>query len=218
MTALELCELAPSAPLRASVRRLAGFSESGSAPTERREVPLATCVIVFSLGPDLWVILGVPLQELFNRTVAIEDVLPGAALLTERLAEAQGWREREAIVASVLGGATEPAVPAAVRQAYHRIVAAGGDVRIGELAEETGWSRRHLTQRFREELGMAPKAFGRLVRFERAARRVMAGEAPADVAYACGYADQPHMNRDFRAFYGGPPGELPFVQDAAAAA
>jgi AraC-like DNA-binding protein len=40
------------------------------------------------------------------------------------------------------------------------------------------------------------------------------GETLADAAYAAGYSDQPHMNRDFRDFLGAPPSELPFVQDA----
>ena len=86
------------------------------------------------------------------------------------------------------------------------------------LAEETGWSRRHLSQRFREEIGLTPKAFGRLLRFQRAIELLREGEPLADAAFAAGYADQPHMNRDFRAFYGAPPGELPFVQDGALAA
>ena len=81
-----------------------------------------------------------------------------------------------------------------------------------------GWSRRHLAARFREELGLPPKALGRLIRVEQAVQRMRAGEPLADVAYGSGYADQSHFNRDFRELVGCAPGEFPFVQDALAAA
>jgi AraC-like DNA-binding protein len=80
-----------------------------------------------------------------------------------------------------------------------------GAVPIGELAAELGWSRRHLAVRFREELGMAPKALARLLRFERAVKRLRAGDELADLALDAGYYDQAHFNRDFRAFAGTTP-------------
>jgi AraC-like DNA-binding protein len=159
-------------------------------------------------------LLGVPLHELFNRTVALEDVLPQARELTERLANAPTWAARQAIVADALGRLTDPRpVPWEVRHAYRRLVASHGAVRVEQLARETGWSRRHLGERFRREVGLTPKAFARLARFERAVGLLRGGMPLADAAYACGYADQPHMNRDFRAFLGAPPGVLPNVQD-----
>ena len=63
---------------------------------------------------------------------------------------------------------------------------------------------------------MAPKPFARLLRFQRAVGLLRAGAPIADAAYACGYADQPHLNRDFRALAGATPREVTFVQDAAA--
>jgi AraC-like DNA-binding protein len=162
-------------------------------------------------------LLGVPPAELFNATVALEDVLPGARELTERVALEPDWRRRAAIVADVLGAGAARVAPE-VRHAHDRLVATGGAARIERLAQETGWSRRHLTARFREDVGMTPKAFARLVRFERATALLRRGAGLADVAYTCGYADQPHMNRDFRALYGAPPTAFPFVQDAAGGA
>ena len=52
---------------------------------------------------------------------------------------------------------------------------------------------------------MAPKAFSRLLRFERAAALLARGTPPAEVSTACGFFDQPHLNREFRALAGRAP-------------
>jgi AraC-like DNA-binding protein len=94
---------------------------------------------------------------------------------------------------------------------------------VDELARETGWSRRHLAERFRSEIGLPPKVAARVVRFQRVTARLQAGGADrlGELALDCGYYDQAHRNRDFRAFAGCTPTEyaagLPFVQDDAAA-
>ena len=64
---------------------------------------------------------------------------------------------------------------------------------------------------------MGPKAVARVLRFERALRLLREGRALADVAYDCGFADQPHLNREFRALGGSTPGEVTKVQDGAPA-
>jgi transcriptional regulator GlxA family with amidase domain len=83
-----------------------------------------------------------------------------------------------------------------------------GAISIGELADETGWSARHLQGRFQTEIGLSPKLAARVIRFDRARRllqsRVAAGATTdlAGVAAAAGYFDQAHLDRDFRAFAG----------------
>jgi AraC-like DNA-binding protein len=153
-------------------------------------------------------LLGVPMHELVNRVVALDDVLDGGTLL-EELAEADGWQARFARLDAELAGRLEAAPPPhpAVRAAYARLVATRGAVPVGVLAGELGWSRRHLAARFRDEVGLSPKALARLLRFERA-MELLGRRSLADVAYDCGYYDQAHFNRDFRAFAGATPGEL----------
>jgi transcriptional regulator GlxA family with amidase domain len=104
-----------------------------------------------------------------------------------------------------------------VAWSYARLAAADGRLPVTALAGEVGWSRRHLAARWRRDIGLGPKATARVLRFERALRLLREGRALADVAYDCGYADQPHLNREFRALGGGTPREVAFVQDAAAA-
>jgi AraC-like DNA-binding protein len=164
---------------------------------------------------------GVPMGELTNRVVELEDLLgPAAGELAERLAGAGDWAARldlfeRAIAARVLAA---PPVATELEWAWARLLDSGGSVPVGTLAEELGWSRRHFAARMRDELGMPPKAIARILRFERAVERLRAGEDLAALALDAGYYDQAHFNRDFRAFTGTTPtAYLPFVQDAAAA-
>jgi transcriptional regulator GlxA family with amidase domain len=98
-----------------------------------------------------------------------------------------------------------------VRYAWRTLLATGGAVPVAELARETGWSARHLDNRFRAEIGLTPKAAARVIRFDRARRllmrRVGAGGAPAlaDLAAVGGYYDQAHLAREFRGLAGLPP-------------
>ena len=164
-------------------------------------------------------ILGLPMEELTNRVVALEDVLGrGAAELVERLAEAPGWPERFALLDAALLRRVDagPAPAPEVAWSYGRLAATDGRVAVGALADEVGWSRRHFAARWRRDVGMGPKAVARILRFQRALRLLREGRPLADVAYDCGFADQPHLNREFRALGGSTPGEVTNVQDAAA--
>jgi AraC-like DNA-binding protein len=146
--------------------------------------------------------LGVPGTELTNRVVELEDVLgPPARRLVERLAGAPTWAERfDALEAAILARMREaPLLPPAVEWAWRRLRATGGGAEIGALAAEAGYSRRHLGHRFHAEVGLPPKTVARVMRFNRAVQLLRSGRELADVAYTCGYYDQPHFNRDFRA-------------------
>ena len=71
---------------------------------------------------------------------------------------------------------------------------------IGALAAEVGWSRQHLGRRFTDEFGLSPKSAARVMRFDRARHALAARPTTtsiAEVAAACGYYDQAHLNREF---------------------
>jgi AraC-like DNA-binding protein len=165
-------------------------------------------------------VLGVPAGELGNRLVALEDVLGAFATeLTERLGDTADAEERHAVAQRLLTDRLleDHETAPEVSYALARLRATRGAARVETLAAEIGWSRRHLTARFREAVGLPPKALGRVIRVEHAARRMRAGDPLGDVAYAAGYADQSHFNRDFRELVGCTPTEFPFVQDMAVA-
>ncbi|MGI8411165.1 MAG: helix-turn-helix transcriptional regulator [Solirubrobacteraceae bacterium] len=168
-----------------------------------------TLTLQFDLTPlGARQLLGVPGADLAGQVVDVADVLGDAGrVLVERLRELGSWPARFRALDGFLLERLSKATPvsADVSWAWRRLVDADGDIRIGTLVTELGCSGRHLSRRFMEEIGMTPKAYARVLRFERAMRLLTAGEEPGDVAFACGYADQPHFNREFLAMAGVPP-------------
>ena len=115
---------------------------------------------------------------------------------------------------AVAGAGPGPEVAPEVGWAWQQLLQAGGAVRVSALAAGTGWSGRHLTSRFRAEIGLTPKAAARVVRFSRArhllVKHVFAADSErrlADLAATCGYFDQAHLAREFRALAGCPPSQ-----------
>jgi len=155
-------------------------------------------------------LLGLPMVELSRRVVALEAVIgAGFTGLVDELADAPDWAGRFALLDAFLLARLSRAPPSApeLELAWARLTSTGGAISVSALASETGWSRRHLTSRFTAEIGLGPKAVGRIMRFERVTSRLRArqGAGLAEIAYDCGYADQAHLNRDFRAFAGTTP-------------
>jgi transcriptional regulator GlxA family with amidase domain len=83
-------------------------------------------------------------------------------------------------------------------------------VPIAALAGDIGWSRRHLAMQFKNEFGLRPKRFARVLRFNRAVRLMSrdGGALLADVAARAGYFDQAHFVREVHEFAGIPPRTL----------
>ncbi len=156
--------------------------------------------------------LGLPMSEVTNRVVELEDLFGAwGRRLRQDLLEAADWEAcfvlLDAVFAARIGLSRGPA-PGIV-WAWSRLSAADGQVGIGALAAELGWSRKHLIAQFREQVGLTPKTFARVLRFRRAVRLLEGEESVrwAEIAYDCGYYDQAHFNRDFREFSGLAPGE-----------
>jgi AraC-like DNA-binding protein len=159
-----------------------------------------------------YTLLAMPMDELANQAVDLGDVLgPDAGRLTERLANTAGWADRFAVLDEFLRARAEagPRPSPEVGWAWRRLSDTRGAVPVGSLAQEVGWSRRHLVTRFRQQVGLAPKTVARIIRFEGLLRRIArAGGAEwSRLAAECGYYDQAHMNRDFREFAGTTPTE-----------
>jgi AraC-like DNA-binding protein len=157
--------------------------------------------------------LAVPAGELADSHVDLESVWgPAAGELRERLCEAASPEARftllEAALVARLHRAPErhPAVPAALAA----LEAADEAVSVREIARDIGLCQRRLIQVFTTSVGLTPKRYQRVRRFQRAGELVRHAASPdwAWVALECGYFDQSHLIRDFRQFTGLSPGEF----------
>ena len=168
-------------------------------------------------------LLGMPLHELTNLSVPLEELLPGVDALAARLRDTPEWEARFDLVERFLSRRLADSTPASreLEWAWRELMRSGGRVRVRALALELGWSPRRLIDRFRDHVGLPPKAAARVIRFNRAVAALSCGTPRiAEVAAACGYADQAHLARDVRALAGVTPRDLVagnFVQDAAGA-
>ncbi|MEU0920847.1 helix-turn-helix domain-containing protein [Streptomyces cyaneofuscatus] len=160
-------------------------------------------------------VYGVPAAELAHRLVPLDELLGALGVeLVDRLRAATSWAARFAVLDESLlravgrgDGDCLYRVRPEVAEAWRRLVAAQGRVQVGAVATELGWSRRYLTERFRGEVGLSPKTFARVLRFEHAHELATARDPLpwADVATVSGYADQAHLVRDWREFTGRSP-------------
>ena len=101
-----------------------------------------------------------------------------------------------------------PCVTPEVAHIWDRLARSGGRVGIAALADEVGWSRRHLSARFGTELGLPPKQAARVLRFERASALLLHGRhSLAEISFYGGFADQAHLHREWRALAGATPNE-----------
>ena len=169
-------------------------------------------------------LLGTTAAQIAGVTLPLDALLGRiAGELVDRLRTAPTWSRRFAVLDHVLlQTLTQLDTPSPeVTFAWQRLAQTGGSIEVGSLAAEAGWSRRHLSERFRREYGLPPKTVARVMRFERSRRMLAAPSRPSlgTVAATIGYADQAHMNRDWRELAGSSPGawmaaeRLPFFQD-----
>ncbi|HUB78042.1 MAG TPA: AraC family transcriptional regulator [Bryobacteraceae bacterium] len=139
---------------------------------------------------------AVPLECLSNRryVARLREQLAAAPSPTAKLdvlekALLDAWRERP-----------DPGIEFALR-AFARNPAIGA---IPEVAGRLGLSSKRLVERFKTAVGLPPKRYCRLLRFQRALAYTDGGRQ-ADwtrIALDCGYFDQAHFIHDFRSFAG----------------
>ncbi|MFD9429229.1 MULTISPECIES: AraC family transcriptional regulator [unclassified Streptomyces] len=157
--------------------------------------------------------LGVPLHHLAETRVHPDHVMGTGwtERITERLAAAQDWPGRWAIIDNSLMNrcAERPPPSPLMTEAWHLLLTHDGNMSMSELVTATGRGRRRIQALFREHIGVPPQTLSRILRFQHALT-VPATEyrSLAELATMTGYYDQAHMNRDFHSLSGYTPRQL----------
>lgn len=183
---------------------VAGFMP-GHATT--RFVGTQRCVQVYLTPLGAYRLLGLPGRDLARRVTGLEEVAPFlGGSLPERLAETATWAGRIGVVEQALLSTLDagPEPEPVVAWLWSRICDSGGRGRIDDLVARTGWSHRHVTTRFRTQIGVSPKVAAGVVRFEHATAPI-GGASLVELAVGHGYADQSHFTREVVRYAGEPP-------------
>jgi AraC-like DNA-binding protein len=154
----------------------------------------------FGVGAAL---LRVPADELRNRSVRLDELLPATA--ARRLADQVADRPVEALTNWLMCRAADAAVDPLGREVHAMAAAA---TPVAHMADRLGMSSRQLHRRCLPIFGYGPRPLARILRLGRAVDIARAGVPLADVAVRCGYADQAHLCRDAIALGGGTPAVL----------
>jgi len=163
--------------------------------------------------PDGFPLFASDRADLFsNRGVNLEDVWGSRVRgLQERLRELPAPGERLLCLEDFLTNAfaarlaqPRPLHHCAVDYALRQFAYAPTITSVRDVARSTGWSERRFSQVFREQVGLSPKVWCRVRRFQRAVDELHVGvDVPwSRLALDCGYYDQSHFANEFRAFSG----------------
>ncbi|MDP4217717.1 MAG: helix-turn-helix domain-containing protein [Bacteroidota bacterium] len=151
--------------------------------------------------------LGLPLTEITGTVVHGELILDKVFLeLRERLFTCAQAGEMfvlaERLLARQFG--SRLTVNPFVEFAVGKILGSPTSLSIRSVADKTGYSARHFIRIFSDHVGVTPKRFLRIIRFQRAINEIeVKGSIPwAALAYDCGYYDQAHFISDFKSFSG----------------
>jgi|SRR5215831_378774 len=163
-------------------------------------------VLVAFTAPGAGAFLRQPLDEFFNATVAMEDVLGSLTDINrvhEQLAGATQHAQRIQLIENFLIACATTASPdPLVSAAVSWIEETRAIARIGELARRVGLSQSALERRFRRVVGASPKKFASIVRLRHVLYLRSKGAGLTSIAHAAGYYDQSHFIKDFKRFSG----------------
>jgi AraC-like DNA-binding protein len=154
-------------------------------------------------------LFGVPANELAVHHTPLEDLWGKAAFeMRERLIDGRSPEQRLDIFESLLMARLPRfhGMHPAVAHALERFTTTSN---ISEVVRETGYSHRGFIALFGQAVGLTPKLYCRVRRFQRAVGLTAAKLSPSwlEVALDAGYSDQSHLNRQFREFAGVTPSE-----------
>ncbi|OCB44437.1 hypothetical protein A5721_20720 [Mycobacterium vulneris] len=158
-------------------------------------------------------VLGLSPHELLGTHVGLDTLWNGmAADLRTQICEAESVEKRFAIVEFALLARSGRGLTLTREVAYavQALSLAHHSPSIESLARAVGFSHRRLIQLFSTQVGMPPKRFARLQRFRHAHYAVATAQSPPHwptFAVEHGYADQPHMIREFQEFSGMTPAQ-----------
>lgn len=188
--------------------------------TEYFPVGKAGIVSAMLLPEKATSVIGIPLNHLSNQHIDVVDIFGKAgAEVIEKINTIDSLKEKMGIVEKFLSDRvaefytnTDKQITESVRQ----INLYGGNIKIESLAKNVNLSKRQLERKFSTKIGLSPKDFSRIIRFQKTLFVKQKNESLSltKLAYGCGYSDQAHLIHDFKSISGLTPTEYFSVIDS----
>jgi methylphosphotriester-DNA--protein-cysteine methyltransferase len=203
---------------RVSVGTPAGFESLGRsgvtgilpAAKQFRAEPDTSSALVLLKPHGAFRLFGCDMSDLADRHPPLDELLSRAEAteLEERVGEEDDPCARvEAFLLARLAR-SKHSEHAAVARAVTLAVESRGGEPIDSIARKVLVGRRQLERLFRLQVGVTPKEFCSLIRFDWAARHIASRHSWADLAFDAGFSDQAHFVREFSRRAGTTPGRL----------
>ncbi|MEO1050042.1 MAG: helix-turn-helix domain-containing protein [Bacteroidota bacterium] len=152
------------------------------------------------------------MHQFVDQTANLSQVLgKWGQCMVDRVNEANSIEERKQVLEALLleRFVEEPLQMSLVDRTLQTIRYNNGNVPIQSIADVEKVSRRHLERRFMAEVGVSPKVYARVVRFNYIFNLLKSDQplAKTEISYLGGYFDQTHFNKEFKAFSGENPSD-----------
>ncbi len=152
-------------------------------------------------------ILHLPINELQNQVVDADIVLGNSIYeLREQLMEEHHIDKKIQLVENwLLQRLKDQSTPESVIQyAVALTIQYPSELSISEIKNKIGYSHRHFIQLFKKHVGLSPKQYQRIVRFNKVLESINNGENISwpQLSLSCGYYDQAHFIKEFKEFSG----------------
>ncbi|MCD9672815.1 MULTISPECIES: helix-turn-helix domain-containing protein [Klebsiella] len=146
--------------------------------------------------------LDLAAAELFGHEIGFDDAVPGMRKIFEQIVMNNDFRQQTDLFMQMFGSRLNRSSASLLLQIIDIILRCHGAIRIEQLEQKTLYTARYIQRIFHDNLGMSPKFFCCMVRFQYALFQMNHGTLVnfASMAQELGYADQSHFSREFKQF------------------
>ena len=176
--------------------------------------------IIFQAGYEYFGIRFIPnldsrtfnysMKEIADRDILLDDLLPLDPNIIEILINEKDFYERIKLYKDLIGNKilTDCSSQRVISYAINNIYSSRGNININNLAADIGYSPRYLRKLFEERIGLSPKLFSQITRYQYSLSMLLNHNSLWDVIKQSGYYDQAHIINEFKKFGGVTPNQL----------
>jgi AraC-like DNA-binding protein len=144
------------------------------------------------------------LKDMINQEVPLVDMISLNENIVEEIIDKQDFFEKITLFKQMVKSSifTDDTSPSIINYALNRIYDQKGNISISQLADETGYSSRYIRKKFEDNIGISPKLFSQIVRFQYSLFMLIKNNkySISDIINENGYYDQAHLINEFKKF------------------